>query len=229
MVDPEQIRSLRAQGLTPKRIARSLGVRPAEVAEMVRRQAASATPVEPRVVDCRVSAGWSAGLGLDGDAAAWREYDERVASGAQGLVSVTVAKEHGRYGAVSICGYLVDVFCLGVKNAMGPRTESAVDYPGFLSNTFAPTNTRLSRSPSKSRAPWYSARSTTPVRSGSSRIPISSALVDISARFAARARSSSVIAGVRTSSPAPTIVQAQIINTLRRTVGDGKFLASSGF
>ena len=41
-----------------------------------------------------------------------------------GLVTALVARAH-RHDSVSVCVYLVDVYCLGVKNATGPRPSAA--------------------------------------------------------------------------------------------------------
>lgn len=48
-----------------------------------------------------------------------------------GLVSVLVARHHRR-GRVSVCGYLVDAYCLGVKDALGPRVIDAADLSPFV-------------------------------------------------------------------------------------------------
>ena len=36
-----------------------------------------------------------------------------------------------RCSQVRVCGYLVDVYCLGVKNVIGPRVMHDGDLPGF--------------------------------------------------------------------------------------------------
>src|SRR5687768_10021825 len=74
----EEIALLRSQGLTPKQIARRLGLRPAEVTQIVRSQAAERNafaPSLPPAVGCFLNAGWSAGLGFEGEAVAWRDLD----------------------------------------------------------------------------------------------------------------------------------------------------------
>ncbi len=43
-----------------------------------------------------------------------------------GLVAVLIAREAGR-SRLSVCGYLVDVHCLGVKNVVGPLVMNAGD------------------------------------------------------------------------------------------------------
>jgi hypothetical protein len=121
---------LRARGLSPKEIARTLGVRRAEVEPLIRAHARStASAAEPAVVGCWASPGWSHGLRWDG-ARGWGDehpHDERQLPN---LVSVLVAREH-RYGKVSACGYLVDTHCLGVKNAIGPRVLDAYELGEF--------------------------------------------------------------------------------------------------
>jgi hypothetical protein len=123
----ERVRALRQKGSSPKEIARALGVQPATVAPLVRAIAAAeqAQPAEPRTVECWVSPGWSDGLTVHGHPE-WR--DVHVAdSGTSGLVALLVARDAGR-GRLRVCGYLVDAYCLGVKNTIGPRV---MDPPGL--------------------------------------------------------------------------------------------------
>lgn len=35
-------------------------------------------------------------------------------------------------GSVSVCGYLVDLWCLGVKDALGPKSVDRRKLPGFI-------------------------------------------------------------------------------------------------
>jgi hypothetical protein len=56
-------------------------------------------------------------------------------TGADGLVWVVVARRH-RPHRVSVCGYLVDTYCLGVKNALGPRVIGERDLPTFRNGFF---------------------------------------------------------------------------------------------
>jgi hypothetical protein len=130
----ERVRELRAAGSSPKEIARALGVRPAVVAQLVRdvaRQAVEANP-EPALVGCWVSEGWSAGLAVAGD----HDWPDRAREdGESGLALVAVARRH-KPQRVSMCGYLVDTYCLGVKNALGPEIMNGRDLPGFLSTYY---------------------------------------------------------------------------------------------
>lgn len=73
---------------------------------------------EPDVVGCWVSPGWSDGLTVEGHPE-WLEGEAPSPFGS-GLAGVVVARAHRR-GKVSTCGFLVDAYCLGVKDAIGPR------------------------------------------------------------------------------------------------------------
>ena len=135
----EQVATLRVQGLTPKEIARRLGMRPAEVSAIVQanagriaQQAGSDLPTP--IVACFINRGWSAGLELDGAPPEWSDA-KGAESGARGLVNVLVARRH-RYGNVVACGYLVDVFCLGVKDSLGPKTMSEEEWRAFVPRYF---------------------------------------------------------------------------------------------
>jgi hypothetical protein len=115
----QAVRRLRAKGYTPKEIARALGMRPAVVAPLVRMIAAERadTATEPELAGCWVSPGWRAGLTITGHPE-WPD-DETVDRETDGLVGVLIARED-RHQKVSVCGYLLDVYCLGVKGVLGP-------------------------------------------------------------------------------------------------------------
>ena len=129
----EQVRALRAAGNSPKEIARALGARPAEVTAIVRALAAEGAAGEPAVVGTWISHGWSAGLSVDGDHD-WPDRARAVVE-QQGMACVAVARRH-RPQRVSVCGYLVDTYCLGVKNALGPRIMNDRDLSAFLTTFF---------------------------------------------------------------------------------------------
>lgn len=67
----------------------------------------------------------------------WTDDDDLppLAPGA-GLSSIAVARTHDG-NDVSICGYLVDTYCLGVKNAVPPTMINRRDLPDFLDDFFA--------------------------------------------------------------------------------------------
>lgn len=139
----QQVRELRQRRYTPQEIARKLGIRSAEASRLVRAEAArrrnSGGGVDaddaPR---CFVSPGWGEGLRIDGheewlsDATA-----TKPSSGVGGLAFVLVAAPHG-HGRVSMCGYLVDTWCLGVKDALGPKRVSVRELEAFRRRYFEP-------------------------------------------------------------------------------------------
>jgi hypothetical protein len=134
----QEISLLRSQGLTPKAIARRLGLRPAEVAEIVRAHAVQSIVATalPTVVGSLVSNGWSSGLTLRDEAEKWRALDHGDAGSSEGLVSVLWAREH-RYDKVVVSGCLIDTYCLGVKNAIPPRTFTLDQLRGHVDVYFS--------------------------------------------------------------------------------------------
>lgn len=132
----ERVHVLREQGQTPKQIARALGIKPTEAARLVRSAAilAHAQAPEPPLVGCWISPAWSTGLTF-GDHPDWPVHED-PAAGTDGLVAVLVARKH-RHDKVSVCGYLADVYCLGVKNALGPEIMDELALPGFVREYFS--------------------------------------------------------------------------------------------
>lgn len=130
----DRVRELRETGLSPKQIARMLGVRPAIVSPLVRAAAQAAAGAEPALAGCWVSPGWSGGLTVPGHQN-WPD----VAVGAEGVAGMTavVIVRRQRSHRVSACGYLVDTHCLGVKNTLGPRSMSDGEVPGFVRTFFS--------------------------------------------------------------------------------------------
>jgi hypothetical protein len=133
-----QVRALRAEGRSPKAIARGLGLRPAHASALVRAvardQAEAASGGEPGLVGCWISPGYSVGLGLPDD----RGWPDELGHGsdAVGIVAVVVAREAATRDRVSVCGYLVDTYCLGVKDALGPREMGRGGLRRFIDRFF---------------------------------------------------------------------------------------------
>lgn len=122
----ERVRALRAAGSGPKQVARALGLRPARAGALLRRAAdaeqAATAPGERAVVGCWVNAGWSTGLDLS-VRLAWAAQDAGAGEDAMGagFAQLLVARRE-RASRVTVCGLLVDVYCLGVKNVIEPQT-----------------------------------------------------------------------------------------------------------
>ena len=134
------VRALRGRGCTPKQIARALGLRPAVVTEVVRALAAQdLADARPAVVGCWVNDGWSVGLTVDGPAD-WPDQDATDDTHMGGLATVVVARRH-RYDKVSACCYLVDAYCLGVKDTIGPWVMDEHELAGFVQSCYGAYDT----------------------------------------------------------------------------------------
>src|SRR3954447_2015695 len=114
----ERVRELRERGLTPKEIARAVGLPPARVTHLVRKIAAAETvdSTQRPVVECWVSPGWSAGLTVTGHPEWPAEPAEEETS--SGLVGVLVAREAGRSRSACVPGW-------STSTASGSRTTWA--------------------------------------------------------------------------------------------------------
>jgi hypothetical protein len=109
-----------------------LGVRPAVVAPLVRLVAAEKTALTTgagELVGCWVSPGWSREL-LVVPREGWDDVD-LGRDGPAGVALVLVARAAGR-DRVTACCFLLDTFCLGVKNAIGPNPMRRHDLPAFV-------------------------------------------------------------------------------------------------
>jgi hypothetical protein len=121
-----RVREMRERGSAPKQIAKALGLRPAQATALVRRVAEAAqaniAPDERPVVGCWVNAGWSAGLDMAGapDWAAADPLGQEPDPDAGGFAQILLARQE-RASRVTVTGFLVDVYCLGVKNITDPE------------------------------------------------------------------------------------------------------------
>lgn len=88
------------------------------VAPVVRALGDERGPLEAPVVGCWVNAGWSVGLDVPEDRG-WPD-DPGYGREGSGLVGVVVARQRPHRSQVTVTGYLVDTYCLGVKDALGP-------------------------------------------------------------------------------------------------------------
>lgn len=131
----ERVAELRQKGRTPKEIARALGLRPADVMPLIKTIGAQAPKREAPVAGCWVTGHWSDRISVTGHAD-WPGLPAAESeSGESGLVGVLVARDTG--STVLACGFLVDVFCLGVKDTNGPKTMDRRKLPDFARTFFS--------------------------------------------------------------------------------------------
>jgi hypothetical protein len=130
----ERVRELRARGRSSKEIARALKMRPAAVAPLIR-QVAAAEPREKNepLVGCWINQGWSSGVRFTGHPE-WTDAGPAETE-ESGLALVVVARERG--SSVRVCEFLVDTWCLGVKNALGPKPVERRRLPSFRADAFS--------------------------------------------------------------------------------------------
>jgi hypothetical protein len=137
-MNPEQqqeIINLRTRNLTPKQIARKLGLKVAEVTAVIKEQAEETTlarvaagELDP-VVECLVNAGTvEKFLGSN----TGQEADIDM-NGALAIVSVARQVAHNR---LTVCTYMVDLWCLGVKDTLGPRKVDQTAYKQLINAVY---------------------------------------------------------------------------------------------
>ncbi|ASC71358.1 uncharacterized protein XM38_023100 [Halomicronema hongdechloris C2206] len=133
---PEQeqhIAELRQRQLSPKQIARNLGLRPAEVKAVIQAQAKATTQDRiargelPPLEQCLINEHAAQQL-LD------PSPEASIEDGVGGLAQVFVVRREGmRY---LVASYLVDYWCLGVKDAMGPQRLNQTQYTAMVEKAY---------------------------------------------------------------------------------------------
>ena len=122
----EQVRALRERRYTPAEIARSLAISKGEAARFVRMlaiESRTATADAGGARDetrCWINPGWRHGLRIEGHDDWPGDAGAPSKVGDSGVALVVVARSSG-YDQLTTCSYLVDTWCLGVKNATGPK------------------------------------------------------------------------------------------------------------
>ncbi len=134
---PEQIQEisrLRSLNLSPKQIARNLKLRPAEVTEVIRQQAATLAldraargEVAP-LYNCLVNSSVADILATS---------RPKFTGNLNGFAQVFIARIDRQ--KLVVCSYLVDYWCLGVKDALPPKKMDRLEYEAtvkFTSHNF---------------------------------------------------------------------------------------------
>lgn len=145
---PEQIQdiqNLRTLNLSPKQIARKLGLRPAEVSAVIQAVATEAAIDQatrhelPPLNQCLINEN-AARMLLDPVASKERRKHDSDGpfsnnDGSSGLAQVVVTRAERHYYVLT--SYLVDYWCLGVKDAMGPRKVNRSDYKALIQKMYS--------------------------------------------------------------------------------------------
>ncbi len=126
----QEIIRLRAANLTPKQIAKQLKLKPADVIAAIKLRAEQTAIVTsdglPPIAECLINK--TAKLALLGG----QEDDE---DGTSGLATILVARglPHRNW---TVASYLVDYWCLGVKDVIPPKSMTKDKYALFVSRYF---------------------------------------------------------------------------------------------
>lgn len=113
---PEEVAEIvkwRSNGLSPKEIARKLGQRPAEVSRVLKLAAEIKDEVDPAPVEVQAFINEDAAKHL-------LDHRGKKDTEVSGLGMAIIA--HHKRNKWSVASYLIDYYCLGVKDALGPRS-----------------------------------------------------------------------------------------------------------
>ena len=123
-----EILALRSKGLTSKQIARKLGLKTSQINSVIKTNAEQTAITRGKsgelapVAQCLVNSNCAERLLSD------QELDEQDVGG---LGMVVVARTTG-YKRFVICSYLIDYWCLGLKDTIGERKMNDIKYRQFL-------------------------------------------------------------------------------------------------
>lgn len=127
----EEIVQLRSRKLSPKQIARKLGLRPAEVTAIIKQQSQEGmiNKVLPPFKQCLIN---TYAMGELLKASNGGQGEEEEGKGGIAQVMLLRVDEQNHYWVSS---YLIDYWCLGVKNTFGPQQMSRLQYEELLRQT----------------------------------------------------------------------------------------------
>jgi hypothetical protein len=143
----DRARELRAQRYTPAEIARALAITKSEAVQLVRVVAVQSGTETTNAgkasdkVQCWVNPGWRHGLRIDGHDHWPGDAGSPTQASDSGVAVIMIATSVG-HGRVDMCNFLVDTWCLGVKNAMGPKRMSTREFDSVRSQCYAPWRSR---------------------------------------------------------------------------------------
>ncbi|MFN6452929.1 MAG: hypothetical protein RM022_012070 [Nostoc sp. EfeVER01] len=145
----EKIINLRALNLTPKQIARKLGIKVSEVNAAIQNQAQQTTldrltkgELDP-VYQCLASESLIQLLPKIPPENSIKNLLTKILPVKnnddidRGLGLVVIARA-ARYNQITVCSYLLDIWCLGVKDTIPPRTVDRIKFKEFTESLFEP-------------------------------------------------------------------------------------------
>lgn len=134
----QAIIDLRMQKLTPKQIARQLKLKVSDVSAIIKLQVEETVLIReakgelPPIAQCLIS--------KNAVQMFEQKSDEKNSKfnlySSNGLASVLVARTTG-YNRFVICTYLVDYWCLGVKDSIPPRQMNSSQYQDFIEHLYS--------------------------------------------------------------------------------------------
>ncbi len=139
----QEILSLRSGKLTPKQIARKMGLKVSEVTAFLKGQAESVAIARAEsgelapVVQCLINVNCVSRLFPAQAAIATDSVEDPENNHESGFAVVTVTRSPG-FNRFILCSYLVDYWCLGVKDASGPRKYNRSEYEQLISMYYEP-------------------------------------------------------------------------------------------
>jgi hypothetical protein len=145
----QEIMDLRALNLTPKQIARKLGIKVSSVNAAIQNQAQQTTldrlakgELDP-VYQCLASESLIQLLPKNPPENSIKNLLTKIIPVknnddiARGLGLVVIARV-ARYNQITVCSYLLDIWCLGVKDTIPPRTVDRIKFKEVAAALFHP-------------------------------------------------------------------------------------------
>jgi hypothetical protein len=145
----QEIMDLRALNLTPKQIARKLGMKVSEVNAAIQNQAQQTTldrltkgELDP-VYQCLASDSLIQLLPKIPPENSIKNLLTKILpvknnDDIDRDLGLVVISRVARYNQITVCSYLLDIWCLGVKDTISPRTVDRIKFKEFTESLFEP-------------------------------------------------------------------------------------------
>jgi hypothetical protein len=137
-----EILALREKKLTPKQIARKLGCKVSDVSQFLQNTATAIVSEQQErgelapIADCFVNQSCRDNLLNSKD---FKDNSPKSLNDSRGLALVWVGRKTG-YERYLVCTYLIDYWCLGLKDTIGIRKFNGSQYQEFLNKCYLAFN-----------------------------------------------------------------------------------------